>query len=96
MFFVLVLVTAASRAQAVESDAGIMAGRTGTLIADEFNIASDTPDIELYVRNKRPIGLEPSADRTVLFVHGTTYPAVTGVQPVPMRCPNRPRTTSRS
>ncbi len=77
VLFALLLVVATSQGQVIESDADVMAGRTGMLIADEFNIASDTPGIELYVRNKRPIGLEPSAERTVLFVHGATYPAET-------------------
>lgn len=77
LFLALAMIAATGWSQTVESDADVMAGRTGMLITDEFNIASDTPGIELYVRNKRPIGLEPRDDRTVLFVHGATYPAET-------------------
>lgn len=77
LLIVLVLAAGSSQGEIVERDAGTMAARTTTLVSDEFNIASDTAGIELYVRNKRPLGLEPTADRTVLFVHGATYPAET-------------------
>jgi pimeloyl-ACP methyl ester carboxylesterase len=77
MLFAAVLIAGASRLEAAERDTSVLAARADTLIAKEFSIASDTADIELYVRNKRPVGLEPSADRTVLFVHGATYPAET-------------------
>jgi pimeloyl-ACP methyl ester carboxylesterase len=43
-----------------------------------FVIPSVDPGIELYMRNKHPIGMTDfSADRTVLFIHGATYPAET-------------------
>jgi pimeloyl-ACP methyl ester carboxylesterase len=43
-----------------------------------FVPAADDPAITLYVRNKRPADLRRfAADRTVLFVHGATYPAHT-------------------
>ena len=73
----LCMTASLSHGQNVHNDAAAMAFRTGTLVTDEFNIASDTPGIELYVRNKRPLGLEPRSERTVLFVHGATYPAET-------------------
>jgi pimeloyl-ACP methyl ester carboxylesterase len=44
---------------------------------EEMTVPSE-PGIEIYVRNKRPT--DPSAfrpERTVLFVHGATYPAHT-------------------
>jgi pimeloyl-ACP methyl ester carboxylesterase len=44
------------------------------LIADEMMVPSE-PGIEIYVRNKRPANL---ATFTLLFVHGSTYPAHTG------------------
>jgi pimeloyl-ACP methyl ester carboxylesterase len=48
------------------------------LVAEEFMIPSDTAGIRLYVRNKYPIGMSRfSAERTLLFVHGSTYPAET-------------------
>lgn len=41
-------------------------------------IPSDTPGIGLFVRNKRPATLAAfSATRTLLFVHGSTFPAET-------------------
>ena len=44
---------------------------------EEFRVPSD-PGIQIYVRNKRPAGMNRfSSDKTVLFVHGATYPAET-------------------
>src|SRR6202453_4702723 len=43
-----------------------------------FTIPSVDPGIELYMRNKHPAEMTTfSADRTLLFVHGATYPAET-------------------
>ena len=43
-----------------------------------FTIPSVDPGIELYMRNKHPAGMTAfSADRTLLFIHGATYPAQT-------------------
>jgi pimeloyl-ACP methyl ester carboxylesterase len=46
---------------------------------EEFMVpARDDPKIQLYVRNKRPEGMTQfSAEKTVVFVHGATYPAET-------------------
>jgi pimeloyl-ACP methyl ester carboxylesterase len=46
---------------------------------DEFTVpAKDDSSIRLYVRNKRPEGLNQfSSSKTVVFVHGATYPAET-------------------
>ena len=42
----------------------------------ERMVPSSDPDIMLYVRNKHPAGMTSFAgERTVLFVHGSTYPA---------------------
>ncbi len=47
------------------------------LTTEEFMVPSD-PGIEIYVRNKRPAAMTAfSAERTLLFVHGSTYPAHT-------------------
>jgi pimeloyl-ACP methyl ester carboxylesterase len=44
---------------------------------EEFRVPSD-PGIQVYVRNKRPAGMTQfSAAKTVIFVHGATYPAET-------------------
>ena len=48
------------------------------LASEDRMIPSDTPGIELFVRNKRPAGMTRFApERTVLYVHGSTYPAET-------------------
>ncbi len=48
------------------------------LVTEEFTVPSD-PGIEIFVRNKRPADLTAfSPERTVLFVHGSTYPAHAG------------------
>jgi len=48
------------------------------LVTRETMVPSGVPGISLYVRNKRPAGMTAfTADRSVLFVHGATYPAET-------------------
>ena len=48
------------------------------LITEHLTVSSE-PGIEIYVRNKRPASLATfTPERTVLFVHGSTYPAHTG------------------
>jgi pimeloyl-ACP methyl ester carboxylesterase len=45
---------------------------------EEFRVPAADPGIALYVRNKHPAGLDHFApDRTLLYVHGATYPAET-------------------
>jgi len=47
------------------------------LIAENLMVPSE-PDISIYVRNKRPADMTAFApERTLLFVHGSTYPAHT-------------------
>lgn len=46
------------------------------LAVDEFHVPSKVAGIELFVRNKRPKGIESfSSNRIVLFVHGATIPS---------------------
>ena len=47
-------------------------------VVEDFNIASSDADVRLFLHNKRSrrVGA-PRADRTVLFVHGLTYPGST-------------------
>ena len=46
------------------------------LVTEEMMVKSPDPGIEIYVRNKRPANLNSfRPERTVLFVHGATYPA---------------------
>src|SRR5579872_3786461 len=48
------------------------------LVTHEAFVASDMPGISLYVREKHPAGMTRfTPERTVLFVHGATYPAET-------------------
>jgi len=48
------------------------------IICEEVKIPSDTPGISLFVRNKRRADLgAPTAENTLLFVAGSTYPAST-------------------
>jgi pimeloyl-ACP methyl ester carboxylesterase len=49
-----------------------------TLVAEEYTVPALDSGIELFVRNKRPADMTAyAAERTVLFVHGSTYPAST-------------------
>jgi pimeloyl-ACP methyl ester carboxylesterase len=48
------------------------------LATEEFMVPANDPGIELYVRNKRPESMTAfSAEKTVVFVHGATYPSET-------------------
>jgi pimeloyl-ACP methyl ester carboxylesterase len=63
----------------------ILASLTTGVLADEtkldtqsYLIPSSDPGVDLYIRNKHPVGMTNfSADKTLLFVHGATYPAET-------------------
>lgn len=52
---------------------------TAKLVTEEFQVpARDDPALKLYVRNKRPADMTRfSPERTLVFVHGATYPAET-------------------
>jgi pimeloyl-ACP methyl ester carboxylesterase len=52
-----------------------LAGRVAVLESEDLRIPSDTPGIELFLRNKRPPGNLPA--RVLLYVHGATYPSET-------------------
>src|SRR5215211_5951995 len=48
------------------------------LVTEEFMVPARDPGIDLYGRNKRPEGMSQfSPEKTVVFVHGATYPAET-------------------
>ncbi len=50
---------------------------TNAVTMEEFRVTSE-PGIEIYVRNKRPAGMQKfSRDKTLIYVHGATYPAET-------------------
>ncbi len=48
---------------------------TPAIVTEEHMIPSGDAGIELFLRNKRPEGLAARPDRTLLMVHGATYPA---------------------
>ena len=53
-------------------------GQTARLVVTEAMVKSSDPGIELYVKNKHAEGMTSfSAEKTLLFVHGATYPAET-------------------
>src|ERR1700745_1648491 len=48
------------------------------IVMEEMMVPAADPVIEIYVRNKRPDNITAfRPERTVLFVHGATYPAHT-------------------
>jgi pimeloyl-ACP methyl ester carboxylesterase len=52
--------------------------QTTQLTTEEMMVKSPDAGIEIYVRNKRPANMTSfRPERTVLFVHGATYPAET-------------------
>ena len=52
-------------------------GATTEIVMEEFRVPSD-PGIQVYVRNKRPAGMNAfSGAKTVIYVHGATYPSET-------------------
>jgi len=63
-------------AAAIAKDESIRA-KLPALVTEHINIPSDTPGIQLYMRNKRPQELTVFTDRILLYVHGATYPAST-------------------
>src|SRR5256714_6578319 len=47
------------------------------IVTEEMMVPAD-PGIEIYVRNKRPADMRAfRPERTLLYVHGATYPAST-------------------
>jgi pimeloyl-ACP methyl ester carboxylesterase len=58
--------------------ASVAFAQTPRLVTEDMMVKSSDPGIEIFVRNKRPAdmsGFRP--ERTVLYVHGATYPAST-------------------
>jgi pimeloyl-ACP methyl ester carboxylesterase len=51
--------------------------RAAGLITQDLRIPSDTPGIELFLRNKRGPDAARPGNRALLYVHGATYPAST-------------------
>jgi pimeloyl-ACP methyl ester carboxylesterase len=54
------------------------AAQAPKLVMEEFTVPAKDAGIQIYVRNKRPEGMTQfSPDKTLVFVHGATYPAHT-------------------
>ena len=71
----LIALAGGAQAKSVCETAGISARELAT---ESYRIAADTPGIELYLRNKRPVQTKSfTAERILLYVHGATYPAET-------------------
>src|ERR1035438_2537882 len=48
------------------------------VVTDEMMVKTADPEIEIYVRNKRPTNMTTfRPEQTVLYVHGATYPSET-------------------
>jgi pimeloyl-ACP methyl ester carboxylesterase len=63
---------------AMPSNANAQSSTQGAaaIAMEEFMVPSQDAGIQIYVRNKRPADMTQfRAERTVLFVHGATYPA---------------------
>lgn len=77
--FLLFLIPAAALVLAgCATSPGAGVGARGDIVMEEFRVTSD-PGIQVYVRNKRPAGMTSfSSAKTVLFIHGATYPSSTG------------------
>jgi len=58
--------------------AGVASAQTVPLVAEDMMVKAADSGIDLFVRNKRPASMTVfRPERTVLFVHGATYPAST-------------------
>lgn len=65
----------AAAAATLASAAGAQAPK---VVMEEMMVPASDPGIEIYVRNKRPADMTAfRPERTVVFVHGATYPAHT-------------------
>ena len=68
---------AAALAAVVCGCATVQEPQSGQIVMEEALIPSD-PGVSVYVRNKRPAGMNSySPQKTVLYVHGATYPSET-------------------
>lgn len=73
---VLVSLWSAAVLSLVSMEAGAAGSRP--LVMEEFMVPAVDAGISLYVRNKRPAGVDSfAAERILLYVHGATYPSET-------------------
>src|SRR5262249_57654895 len=53
-----------------------LAAQPVKLVAESYHVPARDPGIQLHVRNKRPAGMTQfSAEKTLLYVHGTSQAA---------------------
>lgn len=58
--------------------AGAASAQNVKLVSEDMMVPSSEPGIEIFVRNKRPADMTSfRPERTLVFVHGATYPAHT-------------------
>jgi pimeloyl-ACP methyl ester carboxylesterase len=70
--------TLAAAAAIALTVAGNAFAQTPQLVTEEMMVKSPDAGIEIYVRNKRPASMTSfRPERTLLYVHGATYPAST-------------------
>jgi len=76
--FIPALAVAQAVAGAANQAANLAAQPAPRLVSEDAMVPSKDPGIRIYVRNKRRADLASFApEKTVLFVHGATYPAET-------------------
>ncbi len=52
--------------------------QSSSVVTEEMMVKTADTGIEIYVRNKRPLGMTTfRPEQTVLYVHGATYPSET-------------------
>jgi hypothetical protein len=62
----------------VAMGASVAVAQSPRIVMEEMTVPSSDAGIEIYVRNKRPVDMTSfRPERTVIFVHGATYPAHT-------------------
>jgi pimeloyl-ACP methyl ester carboxylesterase len=67
-----------TNAKPAKADAKAAAHTGSNITMEEMFVPSKDPGIKIYVRNKRATGMSHfTPEKTVLFVHGATYPAET-------------------
>jgi pimeloyl-ACP methyl ester carboxylesterase len=74
------LVGALAAGAVVAATPAAVAAPSSRLATEEFRLPWSEPGVDIYVRNKRPAGVDRFAgDRILLYVHGATYPASTAL-----------------
>ena len=63
---------------ALAASGTVALGQTPNLVTEDMMVAAQDPGIQIFVRNKRPADMNAFLpERTLVFVHGATYPAHT-------------------